>query len=133
MKLSVTKLFSKESLANDILQKIEPLINWLNPLSEQLVRALQNKLSFADNFNCQIKELTDVLHGVTIKVTVAGINPVFTVLPLSILPTGNSTLAEAVPQLAWRINDQGQLEITPYMRSASSTQKYTVSVLILYS
>lgn len=133
MKLSVTKLFSKESLANDIAQKLSPLIDWVNPFSEQVIRALQNKLSFADNFNCQIKDLTDVLHGVTIKVTVSGINPVFAVFPLSILPTGNSTLVEAVPQLAWRLNDLGQLEITPYMRSASATQKYSVSVLILYS
>lgn len=133
MKLSVTKLFSKESLAADLVQKLAPLIDWLNPLSEQVIRALQGKLSFGDNFNCQIKDLTDVIHGSTIKVTVAGINPVFMVLPISIMPTGNSTLIEAVPQLAWRLNDVGQLEVTPYMRSASATQKYSLSVLILYS
>jgi len=133
MKLSITKLFSKESLEDKIVQKLTPLIDFINTSTEQIVRALQNKLTFADNFNCEVKALSDVVHGVTLKLTVKGLNPVLTVIPLAIFPVNNTQLVEAIPQIAWRLNDVGQLEVTPYTRTASVTQKYSLSVLILYS
>ena len=54
MKITIAKLFEMGGLPEN-LQKIEPLVAFINGAVDQLVKALQGRLTLRDNVYCEIR------------------------------------------------------------------------------
>lgn len=55
--INTPKSFDKAQIDAAILGKIETFVDYVNQQFDQLTRALQNQLSFADNFKCKVVTL----------------------------------------------------------------------------
>lgn len=80
MKLTITRVFeTAKILATETGQQISDMVNYLAEFVDQVVRALRNGLTFADNFDCQIKTVSlthDVAQIVSSDRKVTGMIPI---------------------------------------------------------
>lgn len=80
MKLTITRVFeTAKILASETGQQISDMVNYLAEFVDQVVRALRNGLTFADNFDCQIKTVSlthDVAQIVSSDRKVTGMIPI---------------------------------------------------------
>jgi hypothetical protein len=85
-KLNVGKQFElSKSLTTEAGGELEEPLQYLSELGEQVLRALRNQLTFADNFSCEIKA-TKLRHNVAIPIEIGNRRPTM-VLPLLVRST----------------------------------------------
>lgn len=104
MKLTITRVFeTAKILATETGQQISDMVNYLAEFVDQVVRALRNGLTFADNFDCQIKTVSlthDVAQIVSSDRKVTGMIPIRCVRQ-------DLMLAE----FGWYYDDNGRLTV----------------------
>lgn len=130
-KLSIQRLMEvSKLLATDAGQQLQDALTFLNDVSDQVLRALRNGLTFRDNFNCQIAE-AELSHDVESLVN-TGSNRAVGIIPLRVSMSNNSgSTKSAVSALVWYINNQGKLTVKVSFSDAP-TDSRKVQLLILF-
>lgn len=125
MRISFAQLFDVALLAGSkIAQDITPFIDFCNKGFDEIVRALKNQLTFADNFKCQIIE-AKLKHGEQAKLKLKEAN-VFGVIPVRTNVSTNS-----VASLNFSVDQEQQLLVTPGFAVATNVE-YTVTLVVLF-
>lgn len=127
MIIRLSRIFdSARLLATDTGQQISELIDAYTVFQEAIIRALRNNLTFRDNFNADVTTLT-LMHNKEQVVSTNG--TVVGVFPIKVSQT--STL-EMISSFGFSINSSGNLVVKAKFDSASATQNYSVTLVILY-
>ena len=124
-KLSIQRLLEvSKLLATDAGKQLEEALTFLNDVSDQVLRALRNGLTFQDNFNAALSEVT-VKHDVETQVSTSGKRP-SGVIPLRVLST-----TSGIDGITWYLNNQGILTVKIKFTDAP-TDSRKVQLLILF-
>jgi len=131
MRITIPKLFEVSQLPQN-LQKIEPLVAFVNGAVEQLVKALQGRLTFRDNVYSEIRVLTfkkgtDPNAAWTQEFTPAQ----RTVEGLLILQT-EATDGNTVASWSYVFSSSGAIVVHIYPRLMASTSAITVKCVVLF-
>lgn len=126
MKLSIARLFDVASIAQSkSAQELQPFINHVNTLTDQVVSALANQLTFNDNFRCD--ELTaELVHEKTVPVKVK------TTSIKGVISQRVLHATDALRSLAWTTTQAGQLNLTAEFKEATTVAR-TVSLVVFYN
>jgi hypothetical protein len=124
-KLSIQRLLEvSKLLATDAGKQLEEALTFLNDVSDQVLRALRNGLTFQDNFNCLVTEAT-LKHDTETQISTSGKRP-SGVIPLRVLST-----TSGIDATTWFLNNQGQLTVKIKFSDAP-TESRKVQLLILF-
>jgi hypothetical protein len=124
-KLSIQRLLEVSKLvATDAGQQLQEALTFLNDVSDQVLRALRNGLTFQDNFNCLVTEST-LKHDTETQISTSGKRP-SGVIPLRVLSTSSG-----IDGITWFLNNQGQLTVKIKFTDAP-TESRKVQLLILF-
>lgn len=128
MKPSIPRLFdAARLLATQAGQQMAELIQFCQFAFEQLIRALQNNLSFEDNFRCQVLTLT-LRHQVTTKVALNG--TATGIIVTRVFPTTKSfEQMSNLPEM--HFDSSGSMLLTASFVSADPTRDINVTVVVL--
>jgi hypothetical protein len=121
-KYKITRLVETAKLkATDAGDQLSDFIDYMAGLAENVSRLLRNGLTFADNFNCDVKTVT-VKHNVVTVIETD--KPVTGMLPVRAYTTGQIT------GFAWYYNAQNQLVVNVSFSTApADSQKVTLVLL----
>ncbi|HYD02010.1 MAG TPA: hypothetical protein VEB22_12350 [Phycisphaerales bacterium] len=123
MKLAISRLFDfAQVAATKAGEELKPFIDYANGKFEELHRALNGGLTFAENFRAQ--EITAKLKHAT-EATLAVKSTPKGLIPLSVSDS------DAITSLVWSVNQKGQVVVTPRFLLAESTER-TVMLLALF-
>lgn len=111
-------------VATDAGQQLQEALTFLNDVSDQVLRALRNGLTFQDNFNCLVTEST-LKHDTETQISTSGKRP-SGVIPLRVLSTSSG-----IDGITWFLNNQGQL-IVKIKFTDAPTESRKVQLLILF-
>ncbi len=111
-------------LATESGKQLEELLTFVNDVSDQVLRALRNGLTFQDNFNCKIATAT-LKHDVSSQISTDGKRPTG-VIPIRVMSTDFG-----VDKFTWYINNQGFLEVK-ISYTSTPTEGLDVKLLILF-
>lgn len=126
MKLSISRLFElSKFLATDAGQQLEDALQYIADLADNVVRILQNNLTYADNFNCKVATLS-LKHNTAQVINTNGKRP-YGIQVLQVVST-----TTGVDSLIWYVNDSGQVVINVALVGAP-TVAADVIVAILFS
>ena len=124
-KLSIQRLLEASKLkATEAGQQLGELIDFVNTMADQLVRALRNGLTFQDNFNCLVSTL-ELKDGISSVVNTGGKRP-YGIIPIRVVSE-----SESVASLVWSIDQSDQTNVTVSF-TGSPTEKQLVTVIILF-
>lgn len=105
MKLNIPRIFEKSKLlASEVGSQIQDFVDFMTDFSEQTTRALRNQLTFADNMDAIVSEVT-VTHQVETVVYTNNKTP----MGIYILKVGHKDYA--VDAFRWYVDDQNQTKI----------------------
>jgi len=131
MKITVVKLFEALQLGADA-AKLEPLVSFLNGAIDQMVRALQGRLTLRDNAQCEIRSVafnrtTDAAAPWTAEFTPRQ-RTVEGVLVLQTTASDGNTLA------SWRyeFTSKGTILLTVYPRLMTSAATLDIKFAVLF-
>lgn len=125
MKLNSPKLFDITTIDAELASKIGPLISFINSNNEEIVRALRNQLTFADNLKGQLLTLTCTHGNPVIAGNMAKGVQVLGVIPLRVIDSTDSLTSHN-----FTFTSAGEFQITAYFRLASvDARQITVFVL----
>ncbi len=131
MKLNLSKIFDAAK-TTDALRKggidIADFIDYVYSLSENLVLAVQGKLSIADNLNSTVRELT-LRHGEPSEVGIPAEKG--KTQASDVLVTQARPFANAVDAYNWQYDTSGNLVLVCFFRGAP-TEPVTVRVNVLF-
>lgn len=104
MKVTITRLLeTSKLLSTKVGQEIPDFLNYMGEFVEQVIRALRNGLSFADNHDCAIKTVGlrhNVAQVIEVPKTVSGI-----------LPTRVVSQTALLRDFGWYYDNQGRLTV----------------------
>lgn len=124
MKLSLSRLLeTSKFLSTEPGQQLSDFIQYVADLSENVIRALQNNLTFGDNFNCKVATLS--LKNDTEQVVNTGGKR-----PLGILPLQAVSATTGVDSLIWYVNNSGQTVIRVNFVGSPTTATDLVVVIL---
>lgn len=127
MKLTIGKLLeSSRYLATEVGQQIPDFFVFMSDLTDQVVRALRNGLTFQDNFDAEIRT-TSVTHN-TAQVVVPR-KPGAAVQ--GIIPLRLVSQTHGIDSFAWYYDPQGRLTIRVGITSAPANP-IQITLAILY-
>lgn len=110
MKINVSKLFDANKVIEAFIaakiEGIEDFVTNLSDLSDQVLRALRQRLTLADNIDCETKVLA-MTSGVSVKY----LPPEPTRRVKHIVPSRSSNFANPVLSTSWRYTTGGEIEI----------------------
>ena len=125
MKLTISSIFDFATVATSkAAQELTTFIDFVNRLTDEVVKALRNRLTFADNFQGQ-QVVVELVHGVESKIAID--RPQV----LGVLHLKTSSTADVLTSMVTSVNQEGQLVILPNFKLASST-KLNVTLFILF-
>lgn len=78
--INTPKSFDKAQIDSAVLPKIEQFVDYVNQQFDQIVRAIQNNLSFADNFKAKVIDVS-AYHNTELSLN----QTASSILPLSVL------------------------------------------------
>ena len=124
MKISLSRVFEiSKYLATDAGKELSDVLQYLSDFAENVIRALQNNLTFADNFNAKATTLT-LKHDVAQVVNTDGKRPV------GILPMQAVSATTGVDSLIWYVNNAGQVVIkVGFVGAPTTTVDLVVAIL----
>ena len=126
MKINVSSLIEVgKILATKTGQEIPDFIQYVADLSSQVVRALRNGLTFADNFDCSFKTVS-LVSGSLAAINTGSKRPVG-ILPMQVIST-----SYGFDSLQWYIDNQGQAQIKMTFTGSPGTASVSVVLLIVY-
>ncbi len=98
--INTPKSFDKAQIDSAILGKIEPFVDYINQQFDQITRALQNQLTFADNFKAKVVIVSAVNNQeLSLNETASQI------IPLSVL-------GDSIRQYSATVSNSGVQKIT---------------------
>lgn len=125
-KLSVSRLLeSSKLLQTQAGQQLQELITFVNDISDQVIRALRQGLTFQDNMKCLISVVSlkhDTLQGVNYNAA----NQIFGIIPVRV----NSTTT-GISGFLWYIDQNNQLQVKAQFIGAP-VDPIDVTLTILY-
>jgi hypothetical protein len=132
MKLPVIKLLDQASLGKDVPSWFGGVVNYLNQLANPVVTALQNRLSFSDNFDCQVSTL-EFVHNVEKIIAIPAGRRVIGAVPLLVTRSTDTTATTKNVWSGFRtdIKGNGTVGITINFAGGGSTQA-TVTVVTFF-
>ncbi len=99
-KFTVTRLLeTARYLQTDVGRQLSDFLTYMAEFVEQTVRALRSGLTFADNFDCQVKPVS-VKHGVAQVISAS--KTIVGIIPIRVLST-----TTGLDAFAWYYDDQG--------------------------
>lgn len=114
MKISVSKLFDANTVIEAFVaakvEGIEDFVSNLADLSDQMIRALRQRISLADNIDCLEKNFR-MTSGTSIKF----LPPDQTKRVRHIIPTRVSDFENPILSVAWKYVSGGEIEIRTTM------------------
>lgn len=124
MKISISRLLeTSKFLATEPGQALSDFIQYVAELAENVIRALQNNLTFADNFNCKVTTLS-LKHNVEQVVNTNAKRP------MGILPMQAVSSTTGVDSLIWYVNNSGQVVIkVGFVGAPTTTVDLVVAIL----
>ena len=125
-KITQVKLFESSSLDQETAQKIAPLIDFINSGMDQIITALDGKLTFKDNIDAELVTLK-VKHGTKKDVLIRNPERLIGLLVYRVLHASDTCSG-----LHWQLNTSGTLAVTPYFRNATSDDR-NIILLAQYS
>ena len=102
MKLSLSRLLeTSKFISTDAGQQLADFIEYVADLAENTIRALQNQLTFQDNFNAKVS-LVSLKHNVE-QIVNTDLKR-----PIGIIPLQTVSTTTGVDSIIWYINNSGQ-------------------------
>lgn len=122
-KYTVSRLLeTTRLLTTDAGEQLKDLVNYTSEMAENIARLLRNGLSFSDNFNCQIREVS-VKHEVLEPV--GADKPVLGIIPIRVLST-----TVDLESFGWHYDERGRLVVRAAFTGApANSQKLTLVLL----
>ena len=124
MRVTLTRLLeTSKYLATEVGQAIPGFFDYMAEFVEQVTRALRSGLTFYDNFDCEVKQVTlkhDTEQILSATKTVTGI------IPLRVI-----SKSVGVQSLAWWYSDSGNLTVKIGF-TGSPTESQTVVLVVLF-
>ena len=128
MKLSSPKLFDQTTIDQEVAGKISNFISFINSNNEEIVRALRNQLTFADNMKGQTLTLTCVHGQPVIAGGLAKGAQVLGCIPLRVIDDSDSLTSHNFTFTA-----AGEFSFTAYFRLASIYTPRQITIFVLTS
>lgn len=115
-KITISRIFeSSKFLTTKAGQELQELIVFLSDFAEQSIRSLRNGLTFADNFDCQIKTVI-LSHGVAQQIST-------TKKPIGMIPirvvSKTPTSVAGLDGFQWYFNDDGSVSVNAFFTGAT--------------
>lgn len=126
-KLSITRLpDTAKLLATNAGQELSDLIDYVNQMASEVIRALRGGLTLSENVACKFFEVS-LKHDTANVVSTDGRTPV----GLFVVKVGSLTYG--VDSLSWWIDSDSKLQVKPFYKpvppSAEVSQKVTLVIL----
>lgn len=125
-KLSVSRLLDSSKLLQTAAgQQLQELITFINDISDQVIRALRQGLTFQDNIKC-ITPTVSLKHDTEQRVNYDDSRQIFGLLPVRCIST-----TTGIDGFLWYINASNQLIVKAEFIGAP-TDPVDVTIIILY-
>jgi hypothetical protein len=125
MKLTITRLLeTSKFLATEVGQAIPGFFDYMAEFVEQVTRSLRGGLTFADNFDAEVKTVSlvhDTEQIISATKTVAGI------IPLRVVSKTTSVTA-----FGWHYNDQNSLVVKASFLGGDLASSKPVVIVLLF-
>lgn len=123
-KLAVPALFElSKALATDAGQQLQEALQYLSIVSDQVVRALRQGVSLADNLDCLTSTVT-LSHNKAQVVNASGRQPVG-IIPIRVVST-----SVAIPTIQWSLNTANEVSVTAtFLMDPGSAQQVVLLIL----
>jgi hypothetical protein len=124
MKLTAARLLETGKLLGTKAGKeLADLIAYVNDTSDEIIRALRQGLTFADNFNCQVTKYS--ISNDTEQI-------IFTngKTPIGIIPIKVVSMSTGVDEFAWWVGNDNQTRIKVGLTGAPSASVDIVLVIL---
>lgn len=129
MKITASKLFEAFQLG-DAAAKIEPLVSYLNGTFDQLIKALQGRITIRDNVFSEIRELQ--FAGVATGPRTQTFTPAQRTVEGIVLLQTQAADGNTVASWRWAFLASGAIEITVYPREQAPNAALTAKFAILF-
>jgi hypothetical protein len=125
--ISIAKLVEvSKFLATKSGTELREFVEYMGGMSEQVIRALKNGLTFRDNFDAEVLEV-ELTSGTA---QIVG-NKKVTVKPSGVLVQRVISSLYALDSFLWYLDGQNKLTVKATF-TGSPTDKVTVSLIVLY-
>lgn len=125
MKITLGRIFEiGATLATRSGKEMQNFVEYMADAVEQCIRALRNGLTFADNFQCSIKQLS-LTHNVTQVVYSNGKSVV------GVIPIKYGTPTNAIDSFGWELDAANNVQLKVSFVGAP-TVPISVTIIILY-
>lgn len=125
MKVTLSRIFeTSKALATKPGQELQDFITFVGEMSEQVLRALRNGITFEDNIRCQTPRV-GLIHNIDQVVNTDGKTP------KRIIVTRVYSTTTGVDAFMWYVNNSGQLVVKAKFINAP-TDKIDVDLLVFY-
>lgn len=125
MKITLSRIFeTSKALATEPGQQLQDFINFTAEMSEQVLRALRNGLTFEDNIRCLTPRIS-LLHNVEQVVNTSGKTA------KRVMATRSYSTLYGIDSFLWYLNNDNQLVVKVGFTSSPSV-KIDVDLLIFY-
>jgi hypothetical protein len=129
-KISVSRIFElSKYLGTKSGQELKDALNYIAEFAEVSLRNLRNGLTFSDNFDCEIKQVS-LRNNVETKISIASRKRASAVWIRRVV----SDQHYIVEKFGWKFASDGDLVVTiVFPNSPASTLDISVELLILFS
>lgn len=125
MKLSISRILeTSRALATEPGKELSDFISYVAQLSEQVIRALNGRLTFADNFNAKVATY-ELTTGVEAVISTDGKTPI------GIFPIRTVTSLYGVDSFLWYIDGMSNVKVKATF-TGSPTSAVQTSLVILF-
>lgn len=128
-KITVSRIFElSKYLATKSGQELKDALIYTSEFAEVALRNLRNGLTFADNFDCEVKQVT-LRTGIETKIAIASRKRATSVVVRRVV----NDLYYQVNSFGWKYAADGDIVVTAaFAGSPPSTLDITVEILILF-
>lgn len=128
-KISVSRIFElSKYLATKSGQELKDALVYLSEFAEVALRNLRNGLTFGDNFDCEVKQVS-VRTGVETKISIASRKRASAVVVRRVM----NEQYYIIDSFGWKFGPSGDLVITvSFTGSPASTLDISLELLILF-
>lgn len=139
MKITIAKLFEALQLGPEA-AKLEPLVSFINGSIDQVVRALQNRLTLRDNAQCEIRDvvfrppavLADPITSAVLPWTAEFTPSQRTVEGILVIQTEASD-GNTLASWTYAFTSKGTLSLSVFPRvSVASSKEMTIKFAVLF-
>lgn len=131
MKINIQRLFDTgKARATEAGQQLSDFINFCSQAFENIIRALSNGLTFRDNFDCNVVNLT-LNHNTEQIVGISKAGSQVTAVRVDSTFSSEAGL-ELVTGFGWTVNSNNQLVVKAKFDSAVSSRKISCRLTVLY-